>query len=279
MTERQTDLFGVENAPTVKPPRTARKLRVLITVKAAPNPSVTYGETVCVAGLSADPSHPGWIRLYPINFRDLDSSDQFAKYDIVELDAKPAEQDSRFESWRPNLNTLRKVDHLPPWARRRQLVDPQIEDSMCQLAPRADEPGARSLAAIRATDVSGLEIALHPGWSRDEQAKIDAYVNQADLFNEKDKTPLQAPRFIGRYRWRCADPACNSHTQQILDWEFVVLQRRLSGYSDDAAREALRQRFFDEICAKTKDLAFYVGNQAKRRRTFSIIGIYYPPKK
>ena len=56
---------------------------MLITVKAAPTPSTTYGETVCVAGLSADPSDPGWVRLYPINFRHLDDTSQFAKYDII----------------------------------------------------------------------------------------------------------------------------------------------------------------------------------------------------
>jgi len=104
-------------------------------------------------------------------------------------------------------------------------------------------------------------------------------VNQAELFDETDKTPLEAPRFVGRYKWRCADPACTGHTQRILDWEFIVLQRRLAGYSDTEAKAAPRKRFVDEICAPSKDVAFYVGNQAKRRRTFSVLGVYYPPKK
>jgi hypothetical protein len=43
----------------------------MITVKAAPNPSEQYGETVCVAGLQASVESPGWVRLYPINFREL----------------------------------------------------------------------------------------------------------------------------------------------------------------------------------------------------------------
>jgi hypothetical protein len=103
--------------------------------------------------------------------------------------------------------------------------------------------------------------------------------NQTELFNERDRSPLQAPRFIGRYRWRCADAACKGHGQQILDWEFVALQRRHADDSDDATARALRKRFLDEICAPTRDVAFYVGNQAKRRKTFSIIGIYYPPKR
>jgi hypothetical protein len=280
VTDGQIDLFGVATSPTTKPARLARVLRVLITVKAAPNPSSTYGETVCVAGLSADPSHPGWVRLYPINFRDLEDTSRFSKYDIVTVEARPAEQDSRFESWRPNMATLTVEDHLPPWTRRRNLINPQIEPSMCALWPNADTVGAHSLAAIKVADVSRFEVTQHPGWSKEDQKKIDNYVNQAELFDEKDKTALEAPRFVGKYHWRCSAPRCNNgHTQTLLDWEFIALQRRLAGYSEPEAKAQLRAKFLDELCAPTKDVAFYVGNQAKRRKTFSVLGVYYPPTK
>ena len=64
-------------------------MRVLITVKAAPNPSEKYGETVCVAGLRLDLDAGGWVRLYPVNFRELDSDGKFRKYDVVSLMARP----------------------------------------------------------------------------------------------------------------------------------------------------------------------------------------------
>ena len=64
-------------------------MRVLITVKAAPNPSEKYGETVCVAGLRLDLDAGGWVRLYPVNFRELDSDGKFRKYDVVSLTARP----------------------------------------------------------------------------------------------------------------------------------------------------------------------------------------------
>lgn len=57
--------------------------KVLITVKAYPNPSTKYGETVCCAGIDIDTGK--WIRLYPIPFRDLDSAKQFSKYTIIEI--------------------------------------------------------------------------------------------------------------------------------------------------------------------------------------------------
>jgi hypothetical protein len=80
----------------------------------------------------------------------------------------------------------------------------------------------------------------------------------------------------------CSAPRCNKgHTQTLLDWEFIALQRRLAGYSDAEAKAKaqLRTKFLDELCAPTKDVAFYVGNQAKRRKTFSVLGVHYPPTK
>ena len=78
-------LFGPDpgSVPAKPAGDRAARLRILITVKAAPNPSETYGETVCVAGLRVNLGSPGWVRLYPINFRELDSDQKFAKYDIV----------------------------------------------------------------------------------------------------------------------------------------------------------------------------------------------------
>ena len=109
----QFSLFGgAEDDPAPKPIHDGtRRLRVLITVKAAPNPSEKYGETVCVAGYNMDIEAPGWIRLYPINFRELTPCESFKKYDVVEVDAVPARQDPRSESWRPRMNTLQVVDH------------------------------------------------------------------------------------------------------------------------------------------------------------------------
>ena len=81
-------------------------MRMLVTVKAAPNPSERYGETVCVAGLRLDLDNPGWVRLYPINFRELENDSRFRKYDVVSVTARPNPGDPRAESWRPQMDTL-----------------------------------------------------------------------------------------------------------------------------------------------------------------------------
>lgn len=266
--------------PTLEPapkPLGRRRLSVLITVKAAPNPSATYGETVCVAGVSTDLTAPGWIRLYPVNFRDLDATDQFRKYDMIQVEATPAPNDPRSESWRPVLPTLAVIKHLPPWAKRRPLIDPYVEDSMCALNGASLLPGSRSLGAIRVRDVIDLVVERHPGWSADEQKKIDGYVNQLDMFAMTDKTALEAPRFKARYFWRCCASGCKGHKQGVLDWELVALQRNLHDASDEEMIRKLKERFLDGICAPGKDLAFYVGNQAKHHNVFSVLGAYYPP--
>lgn len=277
----QTSLFGPTGEdPEPKPATdTPQRLRVLITVKAAPNPSANYGETVCVAGIRADLARPGWVRLYPINFRYLGEEESFTKYDIVEVDAVPARQDQRRESWRPRMQTLVKVAHLEPWKPRQAWLDPYVEGSMCRINNAAREyRDAPSLALVRPREVDALVVKPHPGWSKTEQEKIDAYVNQLDLIDNRPRTPLEAPRFKASYRYRCHERACHGHDQGLLDWEFVALQRKLADRADDELRQALQQQFLTMMCDPKRNAAFYVGNQAKRVNVFSVLGVYYPTR-
>jgi hypothetical protein len=258
------------------------QLRVLITVKAAPNPSERYGETVCVAGIRLDSgSLGGWVRLYPINFRELDSDSKFRKYDIVSLEARPNHGDPRHESWRPDMTTLRREGHLQDWRKRKPYITDYIADSMCGLIKAVqDTPPARSLAAIRPRKVTAIDIERHAGWTREEQAKIDHYVNQLE-FQFDDSTPaprtaLEAPRFKGWYRYLCQATDCTGHRQGIYDWEWVALQRHLSNRNDSDAMTALRERYLDEICSSDRDVVFFVGNQARRPEGFMVLGAFYP---
>lgn len=280
----QPSLFGPEpGAVPVKPEgRQSARMRILITVKAAPNPSERYGETVCVAGLRLDPDHGGWVRLYPINFRDLDDDSSFKKYDVVSVTASPNPGDPRAESWRPQMDTLDVETHLPPWRRRQVLIDEYVEGTMCGLIDAVRKsPPARSLAAIRPRQVIDLDIQPHPGWDAEEQRKIDQYVNQLELpgFGRGPKTALEAPRFKGWYRYLCQAPGCRQHRQGIYDWEWVALQRTLAGCSDEEMRTALIGKFLTEMCAPSKDLVFFVGNQLKWQQGFMVLGVFWPPRE
>jgi hypothetical protein len=122
------------------------RMTVMITVKAAPNPSERYGETVCVAGIRLDPEDGGWVRLYPINFRELDDESRFRKYDVVSLEATPNRGDPRTESWRPRMSTLVTTGHLAGWARRLPYLTDHVADSMCGSAPGSTEVSACEIA-------------------------------------------------------------------------------------------------------------------------------------
>jgi hypothetical protein len=254
-------------------------LRVMITVKAAPNPSEQYGETVCVAGIRLDPENAGWVRLYPINFRELDGQASFSKYDIVSVQARPNRGDPRGESWRPAMTTLRREGHLRDWSRRWPYLADHISDSMCGLlAGVRDHPPARSLAAIRPREVTDLDVEPHPGWTSADQAKIDRYMGQLELpgLTKTPRTALEAPRFKGWYRYRCASPQCSGHRQGIHDWEWVALQRNLVGRGDASIRAGLRSKFLDEMCAPDRDVIFYVGNQQRHQQSFMVLGLFWP---
>lgn len=276
----QIDLFvSADSEPEPKPGSGVTRLRILVTVKAAPNPSEKYGETVCVAGIRAELVRPGWVRLYPINFRELTPDASFRKYDIISVDAVPAVRDQRRESWQPRMDTLVRERHVPPWRHRRQWLDPYVQESMCNIYRSTRErPDAKSLALIRPREVSRLKIEPHGGWTPEQQRKIDAYVGQLALFGGQDRTPLQAPRFRGTYHYRCYDSRCPGHEQGLLDWEFVGFQRRQAALSDAELRRALQDKFLTMMCSPNRDTAFYVGNQAKRVQTFSVLGVYYPER-
>ena len=74
------------------------KTKVLITVKTYPAISGKYDELVCTAGFTEDGK---WIRIYPVPFRKKDYSQQYRKYEWIELDLVKNTSDFRPESYRP----------------------------------------------------------------------------------------------------------------------------------------------------------------------------------
>jgi hypothetical protein len=82
----------IDGVDDMKPPRAGDETAdVMITVKTYPNPSETYGETVCVAGVRLDRERPEWIRLYPVKFRNADFDNQFKKYEIIRVNGTYAQ--------------------------------------------------------------------------------------------------------------------------------------------------------------------------------------------
>ncbi len=101
----------------------AERKSVLITVKTYPQPSETYKELVCTAGVLEDGS---FIRLYPIDFRYQPYWNWYKKYEWIEVEIEKNPDDPRKESYRPNLETIRRTGELigteNKWEQRKRFV-------------------------------------------------------------------------------------------------------------------------------------------------------------
>ncbi len=256
---------------------------VMITVKTYPNPSDTYGETVCVAGVRLDRGRPEWIRLYPVKFRNEDFDKRFRKYEILRVNGTyETRNDNRPESFRPRQDELEHVDQLDSrgnWQQRRMNLDGLLgATTMCKLLEANPAGGmgtpSPSLGLIKPTNVQVTVIAGDP-WSAAEQAKVEA-ASAPDLFGTSLK-PLEPAPYAVRYKYRCQSLTCGGHDQKVLDWETGQAGRRwLRDNGDRRAREMLIAKWGDEMLSPDRDVHFYVGNQNMRRRSFSVLGVWYP---
>jgi hypothetical protein len=250
---------------------------VLVTVKAYPNPSEKYFETVCVAAISVE---EGWLRLYPINFRSLPEGQRFKKYQIVQLKIRKHEKDQRPESYRVDENSIKLLEVVSSahnWRERWQWVRPTIGPSMCDMIRMQKETG-RSLACVKPRVVEGIEVEdADAEWSDKKQSVVD----QLSLFDPVDKAKLEKIPFVFRYKYRCEDPNCKGHRQAIIDWELGELYRKVrdQGLDREGILAAVRQKFFDELCGPGKDTHFYVGNHSLFPASFMVIGVFWPPKE
>lgn len=251
--------------------------RVLALVKATPQPSRQYGDTVCVAGVLMDASPSHWVRLYPVPFRYMEGGRQFKKYDVISVRTRDAGGDKRPESRKIDATTIQVVQHVDGWRSRATWVEPLAGPSMCDLvAATKVDINAQSLGAVRLADANGLEFTRHPGWSADERQRFDDYRSQGDLFNETPPRLLDPPPWIVHLSYRCQAAKCGGHRQRIIDWELTALQSRSRPEAE--LRAAVTRNFFEIPFASKRSPLIFVGNQedVRRRSSFTVLGLYYP---
>jgi len=254
------------------------RARVLVTVKAYPNPSQSRGETVCVAGVRLDGPQRSWIRLFPISFRALEHDDQFEKYRVLDLDVRPA-GDGRAESFHPSPSSIELHEFLSSsqgWkARWALLADLAGETTSCRLAANA-AGGGPSLGMVKPL-VDGLDITPTPPFTA-EQRRVVEEAAAPDLFSSQ-RSILEPAPFTLYYRYRCVEVGCRGHRQSSVDWEAGQLARKLleQGRSESEIPSLLRTKFLDQMCGPDRDTYFYLGNLAKHPRSFMVLGVFWPP--
>jgi hypothetical protein len=244
---------------------------VLITVKAYPNPSKKYQETVCVAGVTKE---EGWLRLYPVSFRHLPRGVQFKKYQIVRLRMRKHESDTRPESFRPDQHNFQLGEFISTgseWNDRKNWLLPTVKAAMCEILALQREKGI-SLGMFKPKEIRDLVF---------EKADREwgDIINQLSLFENPGK-PLEPVPFRFKYSYVCDDPHCKGHEQSIIDREACELYRKLKQgeTSEQSLKAKMRQKWVDELWGKGRDSYLFVGNQRVHPRSFLILGVFWPPK-
>jgi hypothetical protein len=267
----------VPRKPRKAPPPEREHFNLLPIVKAYPVVDPKSGEAVCVAALTTDVPRR-WIRLFPLDFRNLDFSQQFRKYQHISVDAFKAKGDHRPESYTPILDSIKLGTSIGTdngkWSRRVELCEPLLLLSMCELQRRqaADET---SLGMFRPAKVHDIVVEPATGLTGKQEATLD----QGSLFN-RTTGKLETIPWKFKYVYRCVDKDCPTHRQSIIDWELGALYLKLRNASatEDQIRAKIRARFLNDLCGPDRDPIFIAGNLAKYPASFMILGVVYPKR-
>ena len=253
------------------------KKRILMTVLTYPHPSEGHQELVCTAGITEQLE---WVRLYPIDYRYRPRSQQFHKYQWIEVDVeRPAPgKDNRLESYRPNLDSIslfgEPLSTRSQWRERRELIDNLPHHTVNELKEQFDVDKT-SLGVVRPKRVLDMEIRQveEPKW----KPKWQRLFQQMTMFGPQQK-PLRKLPYTFHYVFECEDSE-KPHVAMCEDWElgtlFLKEVERLG--SDEAAAESVKDKFLGELCRDDKDTRFFMGTRFPYN-VWLVLGVFWPPR-
>lgn len=250
--------------------------RVLVTVKAYPQPSRAYRETVCVAGVTGEGK---WIRLFPVTFRNLEEGAKFKTYAWINVQVWKTPRDPRPESYHIEPDSINVESIVTPnrdWTNRWNILRPLVSPSLDTLKIQQKQDKT-SLGLIKPREILELVIgpADEPEWSSADSEKL---LRQGLFDTEEQGRPLRLLEkipFRFKYRFLCDDPACTGHNLSIISWEVMQSYREWQAKYGDEWQRKFREKYWDFMLQR--DLHFYVGNMASHPTSWLIIGLYYPP--
>lgn len=252
------------------------KKKILIVVKTYPNPSKSYDETVCTAGIDEEKN---WVRIYPINFRAKPLEQQYKKFHWVELDLKKTSgRDFRPESYHlaDIEDEITILEQISSWDVRRDYVLNKVYYSYEQLLLDSQTPLNVSLAVYKPAEITGAKFAA---CSRDWESVDKEQFRQRSIFDKTIDKPLKKIPYIFRYDF--VDDKGVKRSMQVLDWEIGALYWNClesSGSEDSACKKVIEK--LQQL--SLKDMYFILGttldhHQRRLPNPFTIIGLFYPP--
>jgi len=237
----------------------AQEEEVAVLVKAIPNPSNKYSETVCCAGLDR---YAKWRRLYPVRFRQLANDKKFQRWQWVKFNGRQPERDYRVESRaveEESITPLRKIKR----SERSKFLEPAIFPS----AKSAAEAG-HSLTLIRPQDFQFLAKKRN---TSDLDRIREGYQSAARQMSFLDQELAAFEPVPFDFRVRFKDEA-GHHEHSCTDWETTAAYRKWELlYGSEEAIERLSSVYNDEYASKGIVLA--LGNMLSRPQTWLMLGI------
>lgn len=233
--------------------------RVVMLVKALPQPSKTYGETVCCAGVTADLQ---WKRLFPVRFRHLSGESSFSRWDWVKFSYGRPRSDTRKESCHVHEESI-VVENRLSEKERSQLLNPIVLKS----AKHAAELGL-SLALIRPRNTRFIWKERSKSDIEEIRASFKAAARQTSMF-DKELAELNPSPYDFRFKF---EDDGGSHDYQDGDWEAHAMFWKECNRTSAANAIAWMDKIFNEDYPE-RGMVFAIGNQAKRPQTWQLLGV------
>ncbi len=245
-----------------------QKRRVCVLVKAYPQPSQKYEETVCVAAVTEDHQ---LVRLYPIRFRHLPEEKRFNRFDWIEVEMTRALDDPRPESFKVKEDTIQIVRRSDKQSLedRVRLWKASVVESLDLLKTQQHDT-KRSLGIVR-PDPESVRFTYEPlGRATKEAQETTKSVYFQQSLLEKPLTQLLEPEYVFRYKFTSGG---NKHEMQLHDWEVEATYHNYKTRygSVQAALDKMVEYF--QALAPTRNLHLIMGNMHKRPWQFIIIGV------
>jgi hypothetical protein len=227
-------------------------------VKAMPNPSQKYGETVCCAGVTADGK---WKRLYPVRFRQLDT--KFQRWNWVAYKYRRPNGDTRAESCHVFEDTICVDGKLKNDDERAKLLSPLVSPSTAEAAERG-----LSLTLVRPST-----SRFH--YKRKSQAVIDAeragyerVLRQASFLDD-DLDALEPTPYAFAFTF---EDAAGKHTNACGDWETSATFWKLKkSHGEEAALRHLSEMYNETY--PSKGMVFAMGTVKARPKQWLLLGV------
>lgn len=237
---------------------TPKKSRVVILVKAMPNPSRKYGETVCCAGVTADGQ---WKRLYPIRFRHLQEN-KFGRWDWVNFEYRSPRDDRRPESCHVFEDRM-EVDGKLAEKERLPLLSPLILPSTSEAAERG-----MSLALIRPSSSEFKYRRKRPEMIAAEHEAYRLAARQISML-DKELEAFQPVPYAFAFTYL---DAAGKHTMRCSDWETSATFWKLSKrYGEQNALDHLSKMYNEKY--PSSGIAFAMGTVKKRPQQWMLLGV------